>query len=275
MTGERTKLEALETKLGNICDENVLTYRFNREKYPISLTISPNSSPAGQLTMLGMEQDTGFISPEASIVFKFVDGALKICTSETFNISEALFSKLKNMFIKMHGYWLQHFQREVVDKNLLAINAWPEIAYKVEKSEVSSDSEENADETEDVELVCEMKSSCQILEKCVCCCRECPEQCSDVCDKAKDQAADNVDDDDTNEAATVEVDEFYLPEAIKIVRETNSASTSLLQRKLKIGYAKASAIMEELEKAGVIGPYDGPKPRTIMPYVVDTVIADA
>ncbi len=53
-------------------------------------------------------------------------------------------------------------------------------------------------------------------------------------------------------------------DAIAVVVESQSASTTLLQRKLKIGYAKAARIMDELEEKGVIGPFEGSKPRKVL-----------
>lgn len=53
-------------------------------------------------------------------------------------------------------------------------------------------------------------------------------------------------------------------EARSIVIETGTASTTFLQRKLKIGYARAASLMDELEQHGVIGPQEGAKPRRIL-----------
>jgi S-DNA-T family DNA segregation ATPase FtsK/SpoIIIE len=53
-------------------------------------------------------------------------------------------------------------------------------------------------------------------------------------------------------------------EAKEIVLEAGKASTSLLQRRLKLGYSRAARIIDELEAAGVIGPADGAKPREIL-----------
>jgi S-DNA-T family DNA segregation ATPase FtsK/SpoIIIE len=52
-------------------------------------------------------------------------------------------------------------------------------------------------------------------------------------------------------------------QALTIVVETRTASTTFLQRKLKIGYARAASLMDELESKGVIGPQEGAKPRRI------------
>lgn len=55
-----------------------------------------------------------------------------------------------------------------------------------------------------------------------------------------------------------------LSEAIKVVVENGMASTSLLQRKLKLGYARAARIVDEMEQRGVVGPYEGSKPRKVL-----------
>ena len=55
-----------------------------------------------------------------------------------------------------------------------------------------------------------------------------------------------------------------LEEAIKVVVENGMASTSLLQRKLKLGYARAARIVDEMESRGVVGPYEGSKPRKVL-----------
>ncbi len=55
-----------------------------------------------------------------------------------------------------------------------------------------------------------------------------------------------------------------LPKAIEVVVEAQSASTTLLQRKLKLGYARAARIVDELEERGIIGPYEGAKPRKVL-----------
>ena len=52
--------------------------------------------------------------------------------------------------------------------------------------------------------------------------------------------------------------------ALEIVSTSKNASTTFLQRKLKIGYARAASLMDELEENGVIGPQDGSKPRKVL-----------
>jgi len=60
-----------------------------------------------------------------------------------------------------------------------------------------------------------------------------------------------------------DIDEL-LNEAIKIVVENGQASTSLLQRKLKIGYNRAARIIEQMEERGIISSRNGSKPREIL-----------
>ena len=55
-----------------------------------------------------------------------------------------------------------------------------------------------------------------------------------------------------------------LPEAIKLVTESGRASTSFLQRRLGVGYPRASRLMDQLEQEGVIGPAEGSKPREVL-----------
>lgn len=76
-------------------------------------------------------------------------------------------------------------------------------------------------------------------------------------------------------------EEFTLPEgedsskdslyddARTIVVETGNASTTFLQRKLKIGYARAASLMDELESNGIISPQEGAKPRRVLVNKVD------
>lgn len=60
-----------------------------------------------------------------------------------------------------------------------------------------------------------------------------------------------------------ETDEM-VPKAIEVVVDAQMASTTLLQRKLKLGYARAARIIDNLEERGIIGPYEGSKPRKVL-----------
>ena len=55
-----------------------------------------------------------------------------------------------------------------------------------------------------------------------------------------------------------------LPQAVDVILETGQASVSMLQRRLKLGYARAARIVDEMEEKGIVGPFQGAKPRSIL-----------
>ena len=55
-----------------------------------------------------------------------------------------------------------------------------------------------------------------------------------------------------------------LPAAVDVILETGQASVSMLQRRLKLGYARAARIVDEMEDKGIVGPFQGSKPRAIL-----------
>lgn len=59
-------------------------------------------------------------------------------------------------------------------------------------------------------------------------------------------------------------DDELLPEAIEEIRRAGKASASLLQRRLKVGYARAARLIDIMEEKGIVGPGDGAKPREIL-----------
>ena len=67
----------------------------------------------------------------------------------------------------------------------------------------------------------------------------------------------------SSDAGDSDADEM-LPKAIEVVVENQMASTTLLQRKLKLGYARAARIIDDLEQRGIVGPYEGSKPRKVL-----------
>jgi S-DNA-T family DNA segregation ATPase FtsK/SpoIIIE len=53
-------------------------------------------------------------------------------------------------------------------------------------------------------------------------------------------------------------------DAVHVVLENHKASTSLLQRRLRIGYGRASRLIDEMEEQGIVGPSSGSKPRDVL-----------
>ncbi|EUJ51715.1 hypothetical protein PROCOU_01002, partial [Listeria rocourtiae FSL F6-920] len=68
--------------------------------------------------------------------------------------------------------------------------------------------------------------------------------------------------DEVPDIAVEAEDELY-NEAVELVREMQTASVSMLQRKFRIGYNRAARIIDEMEQRGVVGPHEGSKPRRV------------
>ena len=66
------------------------------------------------------------------------------------------------------------------------------------------------------------------------------------------------------ETGGADYEDEMIPKAIEVVVEAGMASTTLLQRKLKLGYARAARIVDELSEKGIIGPFEGSKPRKVL-----------
>lgn len=60
-----------------------------------------------------------------------------------------------------------------------------------------------------------------------------------------------------------EKDEFY-DEAVRVIMESNQASVSILQRRMRLGYTRAARIIDTMELEGLVGPFEGSKPRKIL-----------
>ncbi|MGC2421561.1 MAG: DNA translocase FtsK [Candidatus Acidiferrales bacterium] len=61
-----------------------------------------------------------------------------------------------------------------------------------------------------------------------------------------------------------EVDDALYHDAVRVVCEAGRASTSTLQRRLRVGYGRAARLIDMMEKDGIVGPADGPKPREVL-----------
>lgn len=69
--------------------------------------------------------------------------------------------------------------------------------------------------------------------------------------------------DDDEPSGKPDYDEL-LPQAVDVIFDTKQASVSMLQRRLKLGYSRAARIVDQMEEMGIIGPFEGSKPRQIL-----------
>lgn len=241
---EISKYDAQKKKLDGLCEEHDLTFRLRHDRYPITLTIKPLTGMDQQMDMLADAENKDYISQDASMVIYRKDGELATKITGTFTISEALRNKFKNIYIKISDYWLQYFFRDIMEKNLLSKSKIPVI---------DEDEAEDDDEDEEKEELPDPEGTEGDAEE-------------SEPDEEEVEADPEVDaelglDDSGEDAATDDL----ITAATQLVRMENKASISLLQRRLKIGYARATRIMQALEDAGVVGPYDGSNPREVLP----------
>lgn len=82
-------------------------------------------------------------------------------------------------------------------------------------------------------------------------------------EKIKRIAEEGQEDSGSGNAGDIQVD-AKMEEAIKFVCEAGQASTSMLQRRLHVGYARAGRMIDDMEQLGVIGPHQGSKPREVI-----------
>ncbi|MED4884273.1 FtsK/SpoIIIE family DNA translocase [Bacillus smithii] len=84
-----------------------------------------------------------------------------------------------------------------------------------------------------------------------------------VISQQKAQYQEDMIPDDLPETSSEVEDELY-DEAVQLVAEMQTASVSMLQRRFRIGYTRAARLIDEMEARGVVGPYEGSKPRAVL-----------
>ena len=53
-------------------------------------------------------------------------------------------------------------------------------------------------------------------------------------------------------------------EAVEVILDSGQASVSMLQRRLRLGYARAARLVDQMESRGIVGPFEGAKPRSLL-----------
>ncbi|XXM71167.1 DNA translocase FtsK [Lysinibacillus sphaericus] len=73
-----------------------------------------------------------------------------------------------------------------------------------------------------------------------------------------------IPDDIPEDAGSGEAEDELYNDAVQLIAEMQTASVSMLQRRFRIGYTRAARLIDEMEVRGVVGPYEGSKPRTVL-----------
>ena len=83
-------------------------------------------------------------------------------------------------------------------------------------------------------------------------------------EKRAEQSGKGASSSDGDKSASATDGDELLPAAVEVILETGQASVSMLQRRLKLGYARAARIVDEMEERGIVGPFEGAKPRQLL-----------
>ena len=102
---EISNYEAQKKKLQGLCDEHNFTFRFFKDRYPITLVITPINDVATQMDMLGNVEETGYCSQDSSMCWYFENSELK--------------TKIENILLKMISFWQQYFFRDLMENGKL------------------------------------------------------------------------------------------------------------------------------------------------------------
>ena len=152
---EISMYEAQKKKMEGLCEEHDLTYRFQKDTYPPTFTISPIQGMDAQLSMLENVEEAGYISPEAKMTWIFKDGSLETkVTGGTFTITKTLRTKIESVLMKMLTYWMQYFFRDVMEKRSLKDGMMPVINEdEVEDDDAYEEDPEDPDDAEAPEML--------------------------------------------------------------------------------------------------------------------------
>ena len=253
--------EAQKKKMEGLCEEHDLTFRFQKDTYPLIFTIKPTGGIGAQMSMLENVEEVGYRSPDASMTWIFEDGNLQTkVTGGTFTISKTLRTKIENILIKMITYWQQYFFRDVIQRDALKAGMKPEI----DESDVADENPEvpkGAEPLEEYEDEADGTTAEETEDDAAASSEELPDEDSELPD-----VDDPEPEEDEPSEALADVSEDDISQAISIIRMENKATVSLLQRRMNIGYAKAARVIDALEERGVVGPFRGSQPREVLTF---------
>ena len=85
----------------------------------------------------------------------------------------------------------------------------------------------------------------------------------EVMDFIERQSEPEVEEGGTGGGGSGEDEDPLLMDAIEVVVELGQASVSMLQRRLKLGYSRAARLVDQMEERGIVGPFEGSKPRSV------------
>ncbi|KIL47773.1 FtsK/SpoIIIE family DNA translocase [Jeotgalibacillus campisalis] len=85
-----------------------------------------------------------------------------------------------------------------------------------------------------------------------------------VIEQQKAQYQDEMIPDDVPDTPVNQVEDELFEEAVALIVEMQTASVSMLQRRFRVGYTRAARLIDAMEERGIVGPYEGSKPRTVL-----------
>ena len=223
-----SKYEAQKKKLEGLCEEHDFTFRMRKEEWPITLTISPLQGMADQMSMLEEADGSDYISPNASLTWIFDDGDV---TSRVEGGTFTMPKTLESKFVNIFKKMVAFWQMYFF--RYLVQN---QIVFRGRNMPIIDEADAADDEDEQAQ----------------------PEEPENM--EALPAGEE--------EGEVIPVSEDLFKQAKLLVRHENKATITLLQRRLQIGFAEAGRVMQKLYDEGVVGPYNGNKPREVLPYDV-------
>ena len=223
-----SKYEAQKKKLEGLCEEHDFTFRMRKEEWPITLTISPLQGMADQMSMLEEADGSDYISPNASLTWIFDDGDV---TSRVEGGTFTMPKTLESKFVNIFKKMVAFWQMYFF--RYLVQN---QIVFRGRNMPIIDEADAADDEDEQAQ----------------------PEEPENM--EALPAGEE--------EGEVIPVNEDLFKAATQLVRHENKATITLLQRRLQIGFAEAGRVMQKLYDEGVVGLYNGNKPREVLPYDV-------